>query len=147
TNFVPTSQASIEQYFTGFVQQSASMPKLSLIFLLVTTWMLLSTVRNMFNVIWSEHTDKKALSTRLFQIFIALTALLIIPASIFVSTFILSVANYFSIIIWQPFFVILPLSVNAFIFFIINMVMPQHYVPWKDAAFGGIVTSVLFELS
>tara|TARA_R110000868_G_scaffold202505_2_gene450216 strand:- start:2035 stop:2868 length:834 start_codon:yes stop_codon:yes gene_type:complete len=149
SNFVPTSREAIELYFTGFLKQTSTLPKFSIAFLFVTTWMLLSTIRNIFNTIWVKHTHKKNISTRIYQILTALIALPIITAGLIVSVYLLSDS---AIIInipnqWKSLLVIFPLVINTFIFFVINLMAPQHYVHWRDALFGGCVTSILFEVS
>lgn len=150
-NFTPSTTIKVASYFETFVYQASSQAYLSLIFLFVTSILLINTIVESFNRIWHTQDKSKSFWSR-FAYWIALAlSPLIIGLFIFIITtltsmqWFIALSNLFRINIIL--LTCIPIIINTFIFSIIYIVVPRYNVKWRYGFFGGVVAAILFEIS
>ncbi|OAI49477.1 hypothetical protein AYO45_02335 [Gammaproteobacteria bacterium SCGC AG-212-F23] len=150
-NFIPTSGAVIQQYLEGFIHQATQLPRIGILFLIVTAIMLMITIEHSFNEIWKVRRRRKTMSSLLIHIFILILAPIFVGLSVLVSTFVFSLhwikgaTNLLGIETWV--LRSLPLLINTLLFAILYMIVPNCKVYWRDNLIGGLTAAVLFEFA
>lgn len=151
TNFVPASSNIIEYYLENFTQQATSLPKIGIVFLFITTGILLITIEHTFNEIWQVTNNRNKYTSWLVYWLVLLLAPLLIGLSVFLSSFLFSL-SWFSgtttvLGINTSLVACVPILINTMIFSVIYTVIPRYSVKWRDGISGGFVTAILFEIS
>jgi membrane protein len=151
TNFIPTSTNTIQFYLNNFTFQATHLPKLGIIFLLLTAMMLILTIEHTMNDIWEVRWENRRLWSLLLYWIVLLSAPLMIGLGIFISTYLFSlswVSEATQVLgLKAPFLAILPLFINTIIFSLLYIVVPNFSVNWWDAIFGGFIAALIFELA
>lgn len=151
-NFVPSSAASIEYYFQGFIKQAARLPGVSIIFLFFTTVTLVHTIEETMNDIWNV--PKRKRTNKLIAIFLSWCIFLLLPLLVGISVF---SSSYLFSLTWIPGFgqvwlsnfllSLVPILINTAVFSLIYIIIPNVRVPWLIGLSGGFIAAILFELA
>jgi len=151
TNFIPTSGHLIEYYLNNFIQQAESLPKWGIVFLFVTSGILIMTVEHIFSEIWQTPGNRNKYKSWLIYWLVLLFAPLLIGLSVLLSSSLFSSSWFSSATIFFGIHVALlacvPILINTLIFCLFYIVIPNYRVNWRDGIFGGFVTAILFEIS
>lgn len=149
--FVPTAGEAVRDYLLEFSDKAGRLTALGLVFLFVSTLLLLATIEDSFNDIWRIKRGR-----RMFQRLLVYWALItlgpvLIVASLSISSALLSVANVpdhpllegatAGLLRYLPFL----LEAGAFVLF--YKTIPNTEVRLGHAVTGGIVAALLFELA
>ncbi len=149
-NFLPTSGNVIETYLLAFRDQATHLPTLGLLFLFVTVIALLMTVENISNAIWHAPKRKSIFSQAGLYLFILLCMPVLIGCSVFISTYIISIAwiagTTDRLGLKLPLLSSLPLLINTLIFATLYIAVPNAKVRWRHGFFGGFLAAILFEI-
>ena len=148
-NFLPESAASVQFYFSIFIEQTKRLPMISIVFLFVTAILLVNTIEETFNAIW--HAPER--SKTLYSISIYWLTLLLIPLiigfSVFISSYITSLAWISSTTamlgITKIFLNLVPLIINTLLFSLIYIFVPNKKVDWHYGVFGAFNAAVICE--
>ena len=150
-NFVPAAGDVIQQYLDQFVERSATMTGTGTVFLVITAILLMATIEKSLNRIWCVKQPRR-LSNRLVIYWAVLTlGPILIGASLGLSSYLAALpllAPEFARGWLQAMFLGLTPFLIAFVAFtLIFLVVPNRRVQWHHALVGGLVSSLLFELS
>lgn len=146
SNFIPTSSQVIQLYLERFIQQAQHLPTLGILFSLITSFMLIVTVEHTLNAIWHVKKKIKRFSSLLIYWGILVLAPVLIGLSVFLSTYLFSLAWFSgtkSLLSLQ----VLPLLINTGIFSILYIIVPNDDVKWKEGLAGGFIAAALFGLA
>lgn len=150
-NFIPTSAISIESYFQGFVTKATHLPIGSIIFLLITSMMLINTIQDALNSIWLIETSAMRPAAWLFAWLVLMLAPLIIGVSVFLTSYLFSlpwftaVTDQLGLTYLGVYF--LSMMVNTLIFALIYIIFPNAYVSFRHGLIGAFIAAFLFELA
>lgn len=149
THFLPASGRAIQNHLQALV---VHLPKLSIIgsiFLFITAILMMFNVEQAFNVIWQIKTRRND-----FYAFLLYWAVLTLAPIFIVISFAISV-DLASVTIIERlttefgltklFIAAAPFIVSILTFTVIYIVIPNCYVPFRNAFFGAILASILLE--
>ncbi|MED5250266.1 MAG: YihY family inner membrane protein [Pseudomonadota bacterium] len=151
SNLAPATGDAVQTYLREFAGQAGSLTGLGLAGLLVTALLLLSTIEDAFNQIWSV-AKGRTLSQRLLLYWAMLTlGPILMVISIAVTTYLGSnVLGQWVSAASGPHEVVLgalPVLLQALGFFLMYLIVPSCPVRPRSALVGAVVTLALFELT
>jgi len=149
-NFVPEVGLTVYQHLMKFTAQTGQLTSVGIVFLIVTSVMLLTTISNSFDAVWRVR-EGRPLATRLLVYWAMLTlAPLLLGASLSMSSYLFTAARSSGIEDWTgplgKFTPFVPLILQFIGFSVLLFVMPSHPIRWRDALIGGSTVALLFEI-
>jgi membrane protein len=149
-NFVPEIGSVVYAQIDDFTKKTGELTAVGVVFLAVTSVMLLSSINGTFNAIWQVR-ETRPLVARLLVYWAVLTlSPILFGASLSLSSYLFAVAQatgveqYTGPLVRLAYF--LPLLLQIVGFSILYLVMPNYPVRRLDALFGGLAAGLLFEL-
>ncbi|MDP9196445.1 MAG: YihY family inner membrane protein [Pseudomonadota bacterium] len=151
SNLVPAVGDAILTYLDRFTRNAGRLTGFGIAGIAITSVMLLATIETAFNSIWRAR-EPRPLVTRLLAFWSILTlGPLLFGISLSVSGTLTSLMQALNLRTGtQDFLQILAfiaLALEAVGFTVLYVVIPNRTVQWTDALAGGIVATILFELS
>lgn len=149
-NLVPSSGQALQDHLYSFTDRARSLTLPGVIMLVVTAYLMLKTIEKTFNKIWGVSKTRSGLSSFLIYWAILTLGPILIGAGIVMSTYLLSMELMVGD--WSPaglaaiIFEYLPGVLAAAAFTLFFALVPNCYVPVRDAAIGGVITALLFEV-
>ena len=149
-NFVPEIGSAVYEQIDEFTRKTGELTAIGVVFLAVTSVMLLSSVNGTFNAIWQVR-ERRPLAARLLVYWAVLTLTpILFGASLSLSSYLFAAAQASGVEEFtgplSRLAAYLPLLLQVIGFSILYLVMPNHPVRRLDALFGGITAGLLFEL-
>ena len=151
SHFLPRTTIAFDKAFTAFTDKSSNLTVIGILFLFVTTVMMLSSIETVFNRIWRvQETRGGIIGFMRYWTIISLGPILLGSAFAISSTVasLNVLSNNFAgyevngeFILWGISFVLTILG-----FFILNWTIPNRSVPIKAALIAGTFSAVVFEL-
>ncbi|KAF3997922.1 YihY family inner membrane protein [Glaciimonas immobilis] len=160
-----TFRASLEVYFVHnlmprgiantilnnlnqFASKSASLSAVGGVALIVTTGMTMSTVDQVFNSIWRVKTQRPFVQRALVYWALVTLGPLLIGISITVTSY-LTEATTGLVIGWlgKWFYTVASISLTTVAFTWLYIVVPNRFVNWRDAVWGGLFAGIAFEVA
>lgn len=150
-NFVPSTGEVVKTYLMSFVSQARNLSMVGVMFLIVTSILLLFTIEQAFNSIWRVQRRRRLLGT--FMLYWAILTLspFLIGLSIGASTYIMSspivteFVSYYGLA--HTISVIVTILLASLFFSILYITVPNCNVPISAGLWAGIFAAVLFELA
>ena len=149
-NFLPEIGSVVYEHINSFTQKTGQLTAIGVVFLAVTSVMLLSSINGAFNAIWQVQ-ETRPLAARLLVYWAVLTlSPILFGASLSLSSYLFAVAqatgveSYTGPLSRLAYF--LPLALQVAGFSILYLVMPNYPVRRSDALYGGLAAGLLFEL-
>ena len=149
-NLVPTSGQAVQEHLASFTERARSLTLPGVVLLVVTAYLMLKTIEKTFNKIWGVEQARSGLSNFLIYQSILTLGPILIGAGLAMSTYLLSIE-----LMWgglnelglaRIFLTYLPGLLAAIAFTLFFALVPNCSVPLREAAIGGLVTAILFEL-
>lgn len=149
-NFVPEIGSVVLDYVQGFAAKTGQLTVVGVLFLIVTSVMLLSTISKAFNAVWGVK-PRRSLVARLLVFWAVLTlAPLFFGASLTLSSYLFAIAQATGVeTLAGPVGGVAglaPLVLQVAGFSLLYLVMPDYPVRRRDALIGGLLAGVLFEV-
>ncbi|GAA5187045.1 YihY family inner membrane protein [Acinetobacter kookii] len=151
SHFLPRTTIAFDKAFNAFTDKSSNLTVIGILFLFVTTVMMLSSIETVFNRIWRvQETRGGIIGFMRYWTIISLGPILLGSAFAISSTVasLNVLSNNFAgyevngeFILWGISFVLTILG-----FFILNWTIPNRSVPIKAALIAGTFSAVVFEL-
>jgi len=148
-NFVPASGSMIREYFWEFIGNTATVPTVGGIFLLIIALFLISTVDHTINQIWDVRAPRKILQGFTLYWTVLTLGPIIIGSGLVASSYV-----WYTVFTEGPLLEMrtrilsyLPLVNSLLAFFLLYMLVPNHRVRFLHAVSGAFLATVLFELS
>lgn len=148
SQFVPTAGDAVRQYLHEFSSKAGQLTAVGLLFLLLSSLLLLSTIEDSFNDIWKVPRGRQLFHRLLVYWAVITLGPVLITASLSMSSALLSLSVFDDSILagatsqvlrYLPFL----LELGAFILF--YKAIPNTEVSLRHAFIGGVVATVLFE--
>ncbi|OTG63611.1 hypothetical protein B9T29_02555 [Acinetobacter sp. ANC 3903] len=151
SNFLPKTTIAFDKAFNAFTDKSSNLTVIGILFLFITTVMMLSSIETVFNRIWRvQETRGGIIGFMRYWTIISLGPILLGSAFVISST--VASLNVLSdnftgyevngeFVLWLISFALTILG-----FFILNWTIPNRSVPIKAALIAGAFSAVVFEL-
>ena len=151
SNFLPKTTIAFDKALNAFTDKSSNLTIIGILFLFVTTVLMLSSIETAFNRIWRvTETRGGIIGFMRYWTIISLGPILLGSAFVISSTVAsLSIlSNNFSGYELDGAFVLWAISFSLTVlgFFILNWTIPNRSVPIKSAFIAGLFSAVVFEL-
>lgn len=151
THLLPNAEESIQQYLWQFSQQVAKLKGPSLIFILITTLMLLWTIDGKINTIWSSDKTRRWWVSVLNYLGISLLGPVLLGGSLVLSSYLAAmpliseVQNIVNVPLPFDWVYALPILFNILGFLILYRFVPVVRVSWVSAFMGALLAALLLE--
>lgn len=147
-NFVPATGEVVQNYLADFAGQARSLTVVGVIFLVITSIMMMRNIESAFNRIWHVSEARKGLSS--FLIYWAILSLgpILIGAGLGLTSYIASlslVSTATELVGKARLLALLPMGLSAIAFSLLYMAVPNCRVPFRNAVIGGLVVALMFE--
>jgi membrane protein len=147
-HFLPNAASSIIGYLQNFMHQAARLPTLSIIFLFITTLLLVDTIEETLNNIW--HAPYRKGLNRIIVLFTFWIIFLLIPLilglGVFLSSYLLNFIDPSNVFISFVLYFV-PLIVNIIFLTLTYTLIPNVKINWTDGLIGGIIAGIIFEIA
>jgi len=149
-NFIPETGALVQEYLHDFSDQARNLTGIGILFLAVTSFLMLSTIERAFNEIWHVEDVRKGLQRFLLYWAVLSMGPLLLGFTLAITTFIFSLpliegmaetASSLRLV------TIVPWVLSVLLFTSIYASVPNCKVPIRHALIGGVVTALVFELA
>lgn len=149
-NFVPEIGEVVQTYVQDFATKTGELTIIGVLFLIVTSIMLLSTISRAFNAVWRVK-PRRALAVRMLVFWAALTlGPLLFGASLTLSSYLFAMTREAGgTTLSGPLAALAslaPLILQVAGFSLLYAVLPDFPVRRRDAVTGGLVAGILFEM-
>ncbi len=149
-NFVPEIGSVVYEHIEDFTEKTGQLTAVGVVFLAVTSVMLLASINGTFNAIWQVR-ESRPLVARLLVYWAVLTlSPLLFGASLSLSGYLFTIAQATGVEAYagslSRLTALLPVLLQVAGFSILYLVMPNYPVRRTDALLGGLAAGLLFEL-
>jgi membrane protein len=150
-SLIPAGIAStILNYLNQFASQATRLSAVGAVALIVTAVAMIGTVDRTFNRIWRVRTGRPFAQRVLTYWAVITLGPLLIGVSISVTGYLFAATN--GVVLKVPLlgavmFTLVSLALTAGAFTLLYMVVPNRLIDWRDAACGGVLAAIAFELS
>jgi len=148
-NLVPeTGGRIITGYMAQFTENASRLTAIGLVFLAVTSMLLMLTIDNAFNMIWRVSRPRSLLQRVLVYWAVITLAPLLIGASLSLTSWLVGFsAEYAQRIpkMSMDAIKLIPLLLTTAAFTLLFRVVPNRFVPMRHAILGGLIAAVAFE--
>ena len=149
SKFLPSSGQEITQYLSEFSNQARKLSVAGVAIILVTALLMLSNIEKTFNHIWATTGSRKGLAGFLGYWAILSLGPLLLAVGMIMSTYLMSlrlmVTEVDSLGLVALLFSYLPWLLTWLAFTLLYVAVPNCKVRVVYAAFGGLITTLLFE--
>jgi membrane protein len=151
SNFIPTSSEVIREYLMSFVGKASGLPLIGIISILVIALLLMWKIDQVLNHIWDVSKKRDYLRTFLTYWAILTLGPILIGLSLMATSYLTSlpiINDTVQTIGIKKYLLQLVASVFTLVAFSLTyLVVPNTRVSFKHALIGGVVATILFELS
>jgi membrane protein len=150
-HLMPDSSLEIQEYLDDFSRQAKNLTGPGIVFLLVTSVLMLHNIEKAFNMIWRARKSRSAVSSFVLYWAVLTLAPITIGLALGISTYLSSFANVlddFDVIGAKAFLLkSIPLLLSTAGFSLLYAAVPNCRVPFKHALIGGFSTALAFHIA
>ena len=152
SNFVPASSEQLQLHFQQFVETAASSGGVGLLFLMLTSLMLMNSINVALNDIWQVQPKRNLFSALLIYGVVLLLASILVAASILLTSYVVSlplIAGGGEAVtgIKNMLLVMAPIAVTVVALLLFYVVVPNCKVSWRAGFIAAVTAALLFELA
>jgi len=149
-HFVPTTGAEVQQHLSNFTSQARSLTLPGMLMLVAAAYLMLKNLEKQFNHIWRVREHRRGIANFLLYWAVLSLGPILIGAGLLISTYVFSLAIFdvpqtAQLRSWIV--LLLPQLFSFATFTLMYSAIPNCRVPPLHAAAGGLVGTLLFELS
>lgn len=150
-NFVPTSGEAIQQHIEQFANKTSQLTAIGAVFLILSALLMMNTIEGALNDIWYIKSKRKAVPK--FMVYWAMLTLgpILIGASLAVTSYLTSLPMFSETALIAglkaKLLALLPFFATTLACTLLYAVVPNTYVPLRNALIGAVVAALLFELA
>lgn len=145
TNFVPNTGKIIQMHLQQFADQVSRLSILGIIFLLVTTFLLMFTIERSMNTIWRVHAHREAIAAFLLYWAILSLTPIFLGLSLAASSYIVSCSLLVNHQVPPVLFDLAPYVFSFMGFTFLYVVVPNHPIKLHHGVIAGLIATALFE--
>ena len=148
-NFVPHTGSVIGPYLSKFEQQLSHLGAIEIISLLITVTLTMFTIESTINAIWHTPKRRHVLLSLVFYWGAIMTGPILLVLSVIISSTLYAWSLGIGLHIPETPFMLsmLPYLVNFVAFLLLYLIVPHCKVRFKNAAYGALFASILFEVA
>ncbi|MGE4416233.1 MAG: YihY family inner membrane protein [Marinobacterium sp.] len=149
-NFVPATGEVVQNYLGTFASQAQSLTVIGIVFLVITSIMMMKNIEAAFNRIWRVAEPRKGLSSFLLYWAVLSLGPVLIGLGLLLTSYIASLSIITSateVVGRARLLSVLPPIFSALAFMLLYAAVPNCRVPLRNAALGGLFAAVLFEIA
>ena len=150
SNFIPEVGGSVQEHFETFTQQTSGLTGIGVIFLIITSVMLLMTISGTFNDVWRVRKNRPIIMQLMVFWAVLTLAPLFFGASLTISSYLFAVLRTSGVEEYtgsiSRLALILPFLLQSIGLTILFVAVPNFPVRRRDALMGGIVAGILLEV-
>jgi membrane protein len=149
-NFVPATGEVVLDYLSTFASQAQSLTVIGILFLVVTSILMMKNIEAALNRIWRVAEPRKGLSSFLLYWAVLSLGPILIGLGLLLTSYIASlsfVSSATEMVGRARLLSILPPLFSALAFMLLYVVVPNCHVPLRNAAIGGLFAAILFEIA
>lgn len=150
THALPYNEQELISYLQDFSSQARKLTVIGVVFLVGSAYLMLKNIEVTFNAIWGVKYGRRGIVSFLLYWAILSLGPLLLGVALAISTYLASLrilmgeyANL-GLVTWA--FQFLPVVLSAAAFTLLFAAVPNCKVPVSDAAIGGLVTAITFEI-
>jgi membrane protein len=150
SNFVPAAGAVVQKHLTQFASKAGRLTAIGLVFLGVTSIMLMATIEQTFNDIWRVTRPRKVLYRFLSYWALLTLGPILIGASLTLTSKLFALPVFGGLehgIARASVDILLPLAMEVGAAVLLYTVVPNAPVVWRDALVGGVFAAILLEIA
>lgn len=151
SNFAPGAGEKVLEYVNEFSRQAGNLTAIGIVFLVVTSVLMLSTIEKNMNRIWRVTTPRSGPTSLIMYWAVLTLGPLSLGAALGISSYLTSMALVTDTVemlggmrLWLS---LLPLLFMTMALTLLYVVVPNCYVPVRQGLIGGFVAALLFELA
>lgn len=150
-NFVPSAGSVLQEHLMELITKSSKLTGFGIAFLIISALMLMNTIEGTLNEIWYVTTQRRAVPK--FMVYWAVLTLgpLLIGVSLAVTSYLTSLPflSDAALVIGlkTKLLGLLPFLATTLACTLLYAVVPNTYVPLRNALIGALVAAILFELA
>jgi len=152
SNFVPASNEQLQLHFQQFIATAASSGGIGVMFLMLTSLMLMNTINIALNDIWHVKPKRNLFSALLIYGVVLLLSSILFAASILLTSYVVSlpliaeggeaVAGIKNVLLMMA-----PIAVTVVALLLFYVVVPNCKVSWRVGMVSAVLAALLFELA
>lgn len=146
-NVVPQNVAVVQEYLSNFSAQARSLSLFSVLFLVVTAFLMLFTIEREFNAIWRVQESRGGFQRFLMYWAVLTLGPVLVGLGFLISGYVLSVPIISGVTESMGILRFVPVILSASLFTLIYTAVPNCVVPFRHALTGGILVAIVFELA
>ncbi len=149
-NFVPATGMVVQEYLSTFASQAQKLTVIGIVFLVVTSIMMMKNIEAAFNRIWRVTEPRKGLSSFLLYWAVLSLGPILIGLGLLLTSYVASlpfISSATEMVGRARLLSLLPPLFSALAFMLLYAAVPNCRVPLANAALGGVFAAVLFELA
>ena len=152
SNFVPASNEQLQLHFQQFIATAASSGGIGVMFLMLTSLMLMNTINVALNDIWHVKPKRNLFSALLIYGVVLLLSSILFAASILLTSYVVSlplIAEGGEAVrgIKNVLLMIAPIAVTVVALLLFYVVVPNCKVSWRVGMISALLAALLFELA
>ena len=150
-NFVPTSSEAIQQYLEEFSAKTSTLTAIGAAGLILSALLMMNTIEGAINDIWHITGNRKAIPK--FMVYWAMLTLgpILIGASLAITSYLTSLPflseTAFVTDIKATLLGLLPFLATTMACTLLYSIVPNTYVPLRNAFIGATIAAILFEIA
>ena len=150
-HFIPSTGQNVQQYLHSFSEQARELTGLGIAFLAATAWLMLKTIEDIFEVIWTSSTKRRGWHSFIMHWLILSLGPILLAMALFITSYLMSL-KFINVIsnslLATPFLLYLaPYALLVLALTILYATLPNCPVKFKHAFWGGLFTTVCFEIA
>jgi membrane protein len=151
THFIPSTGQDIQQYIHHFSEQAQELTGLGIAFLAVTAWLMLKSIEDMFDVIWTASTKRRGWHSFILHWLILSLGPILMGIALFITSYLMSLKLIHTIsdtLLATPLLLYLaPYGLMTLALTFLYVGVPNCPVKFKHALTGGLIATGCFEIA
>lgn len=149
-NFVPATGEVVHQYLNDFTQQARRLTAVGIVFLIITSIMMMKNIEAALNRIWRVSEPRTGVASFLLYWAVLSLGPLLVGLGIGVTSYITALPAFTSateVVGRGRLLTVLPVLFSAIAFMLLYAAVPNCRVPLKNALIGGVAAALMFEMA
>ncbi|SEG02847.1 virulence factor BrkB family protein [Marinobacterium lutimaris] len=149
-NFVPATGDVVQEYLQGFTSQARKLTAIGVVFLVITSIMMMKNIEAALNRIWRVSEPRRGMSSFLLYWAVLSLGPVLIGLGLLLTSYVASLPFFYSaseMVGRARLLSLVPPLLSMCAFTLLYAAVPNCRVPLKNAFFGGLAAAVMFELA
>ncbi|TCK08806.1 virulence factor BrkB family protein [Marinobacterium mangrovicola] len=149
-NFVPATGDVVQEYLQGFTSQARKLTAIGVVFLVITSIMMMKNIEAALNRIWRVSEPRRGMSSFLLYWAVLSLGPVLIGLGLLLTSYVASLPFFYSaseMVGRARLLSLVPPLLSMCAFTLLYAAVPNCRVPLKNAFFGGLAAAIMFEVA